>query len=509
MELTKDILFEEFITNNLSAAKIGEKYGYRNTQIYGMLEKYEIRKSENIESNVDKLTYDVLYEEYVINNLSMKDISDKYKVGKTTVQRLLKSNNIEKDKSVISKQMMDKLKQTNLEKYGVEYASQNKEIINKMKKTNIDRYGNACSLNNKNVHEKMINNNIKKYGVAFPAQHKISYDYFSDKDSARSFLLNKYNGNKITISELSNDLNISRSRLEVYAKRYELEDLISYRPMSSSYEDDIVNSIMSFYSDEIIRNSRILDKKEVDIYLPDYNLGIEFNGSYWHCEENKDKHYHINKSKIAFDNGIFIYHIFEYEWCDEDRRNKILNQLKNLLSCNENKIYARKCEIKNVDIKNKKKFLNENHIQGNDSSSIILGLYYNDELVSIMTFTKPRFNKQCRWELSRYCSKAGTNVIGGASKLFKHFINNYADINDSIVSYSDIAKTKGGLYEALGFTYSHTSEPNYIWWRTNDDIKTRYQTQMKDEVKVMQEQGYYRIYDCGNKVWIYKKSKSD
>lgn len=129
-----------------------------------------------------------------------------------------------------------------------------------------------------------------------------------------------------------------------------------------------------------------------------------------------------------------------------------------------------------------------------------------------MTFVKPRFNKKYQWELSRFCSKANCNVIGGASKLFKYFIEKYNPI--SIISYSNIAHTKGKLYETLGFIFDSITEPNYVWCK-GYDVLSRYQCQKHklleqgyegiSESEIMYNRGYYRIYDCGNKVWVWKR----
>ena len=260
-----------------------------------------------------------------------------------------------------------------------------------------------------------------------------------------------------------------------------------------------------------VNTRKYLDGKEIDIYIPELRIGIEINGNYWHCEDKKmDKNYHQQKSLLAESKGIFIYHIFEYEWIE--KKDKILNQLNNLLGLNQEKIYARKCIIKEVDISEKMRFLEENHLQGNDSSSIKLGLYYNDELVSLMTFVKPRFNKKYEWELSRFCSKNNCNVIGGASKLFKYFVGNYNPT--SIISYSNIAHTKGNIYNTLGFNLDSISEPNYVWYRSKT-ILSRYQCQKhklleqgyegNSESEIMHNRGYYKIYDCGNKVWVWNR----
>jgi hypothetical protein len=216
-----------------------------------------------------------------------------------------------------------------------------------------------------------------------------------------------------------------------------------------------VGAVLSSWGVVAAKNQRVIAPYEIDLYVEDLRIGVEFNGDYWHSEEHKTPDYHQKKSLRARDKGIFIYHIFEHEWVDPIKRPKIINQMRNLFGKNERKIAARKCTIREREIAACKEFLDINHLQGADRSLVKLGLFFEDELVSVMTFCQPRFNKAYQWELSRYCSVADTNVIGGANRLFKHFIKAYSP--ESILSYADIAKTRGGLYETLGFTLDHIS----------------------------------------------------
>ena len=237
------------------------------------------------------------------------------------------------------------------------------------------------------------------------------------------------------------------------------------------------------------------------------NLGIEFNGSWWHSNLYKETNYHQNKSLKAQEKGIFIYHIFEYEWNDERKRAIIESQLRNLCHKNENRIYARKCEIREIkDTKLVRNFLNTNHLQGFRNSSIKLGLFYNDELVSLITFGKPYLNKSNKyeWELYRFCNKLNTSVVGGFDKLFKYFIRTYKP--QLILTYSDFAKGDGYTYEKMGFKNLGLTKPNYVWFNNDTkEVLTRYQTQMKDETKIMEENNYIRIYDSGNNKWLYER----
>ena len=399
----------------------------------------------------------------------------------------------------------EKQRQTNLERYGVIYYTQTDEWYEKYQKTSLERYGVNFYVQSDEYKNKVLQLKNEKYGRNHESQVHYSDETFNiliSSEMLKEYILSQ---DIKTYINLSSKLGITPTTLRNYVVKYDLQDLIDIDNNESSYEQEL----QLLYPFLERHNRKILNGKEIDLYNEEHKLGIEFNGNFYHNEYGKDKNYHQEKSLLAEEKGIFIYHIFEYEW--NTKREQILNQINNLLGINQNKIYARKCIIKEVDNKEKNNFLELNHLQGNDRSLVKMGLYYQDVLVSIMTFCKPRFNKKYEWELSRFCSKAGCNVIGGASKLFKYFITNYQP--QSIISYSNIAHTKGNLYNMLGFKLNKISEPNYVWCKGLNDIKSRYQCQkyklLKEgyegntEVDIMHDLGYYRIYDCGNKVWVW------
>ena len=459
------------------------------------IEKYGEDNPMKVDEIKEKVKNSVL-DRYGVDN-AMKSESVRKKVRETCIQKYGEDNPM-KNKDICEKALI-----TSIEKYGVSRAISLDEFKNKRKETCLNRYGSENFTSTEYFENKRKSTCINKYGTDFPNKNILLMKEFSTKELAEKFIKDNYFGK--SISYIANDLNYNPTSVGNIIHKYELESLIDLKPKSSLYEEEIVFELKNMNIANIERNNRdILNGKEIDIYLPDYKIGIEFNGNFWHSTIYKNEKYHYEKSMLAEEKGIFIYHIFEYEWCDEIKRNKILNQLKNLLGKNTNKIYARKCEIKNVTKKDKSEFLNENHLQNNDRCTLAIGLYYCGELVSIMTFVKPRFNKKYDWELSRYCSKADTTVVGGASKLFDYFFNNYLNFGETIISYNDISKTKGNLYQTLSFYLDHISNPNYIWYKQND-IKTRYQCQMKNENKIMTESGYIKICDCGNGVWYYTK----
>lgn len=287
------------------------------------------------------------------------------------------------------------------------------------------------------------------------------------------------------------------------------------RPQSKS-EKEIYEFIQSLNIPCEESNRSILNGRKIDIFAPNNSIGVEFDGLYWHNELNKNNNYHLIKTKLCESKGIRLIHIFEDEWIDKKEIWK--SMLRNIFSKTENKIYARKCVIKEVAHKNKNDFLNSNHIQGTANSLINLGLYYNDELVSLMTFGKPRINmggksEEGVWELVRFCNKLNTSVVGGASKLFKHFVKTYNP--NEVISYSDKRWAIGNLYEKLGFAHDHDSRPNYYYvigcnrenrfkYRKDRLIAEGYDPN-KTEHEIMLERKIFRIYDCGTKVWKWKQ----
>jgi hypothetical protein len=250
----------------------------------------------------------------------------------------------------------------------------------------------------------------------------------------------------------------------------------------------------------------IISPNQLDIYIPSKKLAIEFNGLYWHNELHVDKNYHLNKTELCEKLGIQLIHIFEDEWLYKE--DIVKSRLRNILGLTENKIFGRKCIIKEITPKESKEFLNKNHIQGSVNSKIKLGLYYEGELVSLMSFNHIRNNSNDNsYDLVRFCNKLNTNIIGGADKLLKYFINNYKP--KQIISYADRRWSQGNLYEKLGFNFIHYSKPNYFYIiGKNRKHKSNFKYKLlvkqgfdknKKEHQIMIDRGIYRIYDCGVK----------
>ncbi len=197
---------------------------------------------------------------------------------------------------------------------------------------------------------------------------------------------------------------------------------------------------------------------------------------------------------------------------NSDRRLRIIvERLLHKSGKHSDKVYARKCQVREIDALTSSRFLDSNHFQGRGSSRIKLGLYQEDELVAVMTFGKPRFAKGYDWELIRYASKSGVAVVGGASKLLHHFRINFPG---SIISYSDKRWGSGGVYAAIGMMRISMSKPNY-WWVKDGRRISRYQSQLKQLAELlgpaynpalsendnMTKCGWTRLQDKGNDVF--------
>ena len=347
--------------------------------------------------------------------------------------------------------------------------------------------------------------------------------------------LNELNFDENELKELYNNINNKKwliEQLKLYspvelANIYKLDKQAFFIKLNKfglykySYKNYLEKEIVEFLSDINIdfdiNSSSIIKPLELDIYIPLYKLAIEMDGLYYHSSnkvelENKD--YHLNKTKYCKEKGIQLFHIFETEWIHPQKQKIWKSIIKNKLKLSQ-KIYARKCQICQVSSIKTKEFLENNHLQGKCNSSINIGLYYEDELVSIMTFGKSRYDKKIDWELLRFCNKINYSIVGAASRLFKNFLKKYVG---SVVSYADMRRSTGGLYKNLGFELSHESGPNYFYWKEMQEyLESRIQYQkhkLKNKLKEfdpnltetenMYNNGYRKIFDCGNQVWIYK-----
>ena len=455
-------------------------------------------------------------------NIKKYDVENVFQLA--DVKEKSKRTNIEKRGVEFATQSLEtknKKIETNKKKYGVNYATQSLETKNKIVETCRKKYNADYSFLNDDVKIKIKKTLNDIYGEDNPMKSNIVKKRASDTRIKN--LLKKYN--IINIVNIENNIyefkcdcgedhNFKLSSILLYNRlKYKTKLCIICNPINSynnsGFQIKLTEFIQNNYDKKISLNNReIINPNELDIYLPDLKLAFEFNGVYWHNELYKEKNYHLNKTEKCEQQKIQLIHIYEDDWLY--KQEIVKSRILNLLGKSE-KIFARKCEIKEIiDNKIIRDFLEKNHIQGFVGSKIKIGLFYNEELISLMTFGSKRKSMGLKsidesYELLRFCNKLNTNVLGGASRLFKYFIDKYNP--NEVISYADRSWSQGDLYEKLGFNLVHKTEPNYYYvidgirkYRFNfrkDVLVKEGFDKNKSEHDIMLERGIFRIYDSG------------
>lgn len=420
-----------------------------------------------------------------------------------------KQTNIEKYGNCVylhSKEGKRKSIENNKQKYGVEYITQTENFKQKSSKTKELRYGDK----NFNNQEKAKQTNIEKYGVEYTCQNvDVILKIQESKNLTNSELRDKnwlLEQNKTkNIQQIADELSVTYRTVWLWMIKHNI-DFITHIPKDYKAQKEIYEYIIS-----LIPNTRILyndrkkiNPKELDIFIPDYNLAIEHNGI-WHHKENKDRH--LQKLNLCKEKDVKLLQFWDFQWLY--KKNICKSIIKSNLGINT-KIYARKCSIVEVSSKQYTTFLEQNHMQGVANSSIRYGLEFNNELVAVIGFSKSRYNKNYDYELIRYANKLDTNVIGGFSRLLKHFKKIKLG---TVISYCDKMLFDGRMYKENSFKFLYDSKPGFFY-SNNKIIKSRESLQKHKLKDILQEfdenltadtnltaEGWYKVWDCGNSVW--------
>lgn len=411
--------------------------------------------------------------------------------------------------------------------------------INNVKETNIKKYGGTAPSHSVDVKKKMEETNLKKYGVK---------NYFENKEIIQEKIKEKYGNNVITKTEHhkrimnlkyekkyeKNNIKKNNELIEYFCEKcneISVHDLNSFNyrernniPLCKKcippYQSLIEKELELFLIDNncvFKRHDRITIKpKEIDFFLYEKNIGIELNGLYWHSEKfYTDIFHHQNKWKMSNDKNIKLIQIWEDEW--KFKKEIVINILNNNIFNNFQKIGARKCEIKLLSNNSYKTFVEKYHIQGYAPSKYRIGLFYNNELIQLMSFSSNRISMggkkiKNEYELIRLCTKFGITVIGGSERLLKYFENL---VNPEIlISYCNLRYFTGNSYLKMGFKFDKITRPNYFYFKPNNTKRYyRYNFRKsvlvkegfdpnKTEKEIMEDLGFLKIWDCGNKKFI-------
>ena len=282
----------------------------------------------------------------------------------------------------------------------------------------------------------------------------------------------------------------------------------------SSEELEIYDFVKSIYNGNIENGNRtILGGKELDIYIPEKNIAIEYDGLFWHSEYFKrDINYHLEKTLKCEELGIRLIHIFGDEW--ENKKEIVKSIIKSSLGIYDKKYFARKLKFKKIESKEASKFFNENHINGNTPAKDYYALVDDDgNIIQAISIGKNRFSKKEKnYELIRMATKLNCQVLGGFSKLMNNIPYDYVE------SYIDRRLFSGKGYLSSNWTLIGYSTPRYFY--TNGQTRENRMKFMKQrclkywpdsdpsktEHELCNEHGFFQIFDCGTMKVAFKKN---
>lgn len=467
-------------------------------------------------SLVDKET---LYKIYILENKTGQECAAYFNIQTSMLSRILKYYNITKPKDLHTKNIkktklerfgnenynnQEKRAQTNTKKYGVDNQWKRQDLMQEVRAKNEEKYG------SKNNIYKNLQTRAKNSG-------SIKKSYEKQIIQTKQTVLEKYGVDWAAKADIVKD-NIRKSLIETFNEKYNCDNYWTSEDAKRS--NGSKNSHANLAFEQLLKNNNINYEKEfllenryydfkVNNFLIEINPTATHNSTWspWYKDHGLDKHYHADKTDLAIKNKFRCIHI--WDWDDQQKIINTFLKTKEIIG-------ARKCEIKLVYKADEANFLNSNHFQGYTKSEVALGLYYNNKLVELMTFGKPRYSKKYQWELIRLCSSK--TVIGGSQKLFNYFIDQYKP--ESIISYCDLSKFEGNVYINLGFKkLSRSIDRHWYSLKLQDHITDKLLFKRgfdallghifgtfgkgSDNEKLMLEHGFVEIYDCGQATYIW------
>lgn len=413
-----------------------------------------------------------------------------------------------------------------MERYGVDNFAKSEKFIEKSKKTCLERYGETNPMKSEKIKQRLIQTNQNRFGVDWVQQNANVLSKRLETCKARygaiGWAASSIHDKSIATHKARYGSSHWRGSEELTAKinatcgeKHNVEWPCQYPEVRSALNND---SKPNREFAELLEQRNIPFEREfgIDRFSYDFkveNILVEIDPS---CTHNStwgvyglpptDKNYHKHKSELAVSNGYRCIHVWDW-----DNKQLVINQLER-----RSRIYARSCTVQKIDKAVAAKFINQYHLQGYVRSEINLGLFFNNSLVSVMTFGKPRYNKKYEYELLRYCSSH--QVVGGAEKLFSWFVNHNSP--KSIISYCDMSKFTGNVYNQLHFnllavnvskhwynmrTHKHITD-NLLRQRGFDQLfGTDYGKGTSNE-KLMLDNGFVEIYDAGQATYVWNSS---
>lgn len=470
-------------------------------------------------------------------SVSQEEINKRISKGRKKAQSRVEETNVEKygvKNPFQSEEIKEKIKDTNLKRYGHTSHTKSDKYKEKIKHILIEKYGTDNVLKDYNIRNKIYKTNISKYGHNNPMKNKDiaqksknNFQKTVQNDPNNNYRLinilrgedfwKKMSTHSLTLKELCNyfEIDYQSTTYRLVQDEFKQKYYKTYHFPFIQQQTELSKTIESFGCDVEFNTRQVITPLELDIYVPEKNIAIEFNGSYWHSEaildSNLARKKHIEKTNRCKERGIRLIHIFEHTYMD--RKNQVLNFLKSALNINSRIVYARKCQITNDDASD---FIDKYHIQGKHNGVMrYFNLVYNDEILGTITAGKhhERGGDRGACVLTRMVFKDGVTVTGGASKLFKRMALWVKEEGFSqIISWSDTALTEGKVYPKLGFSLDAEYPPSYFYYDEKNRKYATKQSQRKTNklrpngVNIRdwnKTRGFYAIWDCGKKKWTY------
>jgi len=403
--------------------------------------------------------------------------------------------------------IVSKRQQTMVEKYGTTKLSEIESIRNnisqavkrttanavlKRKSTNIQKYGATNFLASQEGTALIKSKNQAIFGCDYPFQNS------SIRIKSKQSMQDRYG--------VDNAQKLPENRLRL--KQW-CEDNPE-KLFTSKAEQEILDWVRQFYPNT---HKYRVQNYEIDIYVPELKLGIEYNGLFWHSESCKSRSYHIDKTEFFQTLGIRIIHIFEHEW--HNKRQQILSFLSSALNLNSIKLNIRDCNViwssSSQELKLAHKLLDEVHIQGHSNSTqYVANIYHNNSLVSTATFGRHHRNST-EWVLTRFCTKNDITIRGALGKISKlAFLN----LKSPILSWADFRLSNGNGYEKAGWKMHTKHGPDYFYFKITTGQIFSKQSRQKRVVNTppsMTERehaaldGLERVWDCGKLKYVFEK----
>lgn len=422
------------------------------------------------------------------------------------------------------------------------------EITEKIQKTNLSKYGSKCPLSSKQVKEKAINTLKKNFGCEVPLQSE------EIKEKVRQTNFVRYGKSRIyrkTWDEIEQWLMsygiqplerfddcscfVEHNARCIYCGKEFKFHFISNSsaftqcPFCSKSSTVLERAIASFLSENftVVPHYRPewLDRKELDIYVPELNLAFEINGAFSHNSDiaylgkaPKPHDYHQQKSQACLDHNIQLIHLWEH-W-DIDKTMDIVRARVG----KSQRISARSLQIVYIDSSKARDFYEKNHIHGFVPSTFTLALCFENTIYQAMSFVSRQDNN---WELTRLAVKQGFIVIGGSKRLFSHAIQILKSKHaESVVSFAYRDLTPDPLksvYFRLGFSFEGFTQPGLFYYLRHSvktpngqTVKEGVYSRLKFQAHKAKEMGFTsssfaelssygicRVFDSGNLKFKY------